>query len=901
MHKIYIQPRFTHKDRADGGIRRVVEAQEKYLPQFDFEIANDSSEADIIAVHGTEVSKVTSVPVIAHNHGLYWDRYEWDNWAHRANYGVRESLRCAVAHTCPSEWVSTALRRGMLIYPEVVYHGVDIDRFKVPDEHQGYVLWNKARIDPVSNPHDMNEVAKLLPRREFVSTFGKVAQNVEITGAVPYEQMQDLVMRAGVYLATTRETFGIGTIEAMACGVPVVGWDWGGQSEIIVQGETGYLVPPNDYQALAQAIEAAFNQRSRLSTNARRDVEQRWLWKDKIEQYANLYLRAIERWNKLDVKVSVIVTCYNLAQYLTDCLNSVLAQKFEDWECVIVDDCSEDATPKIAHEFIQRDKRFKYYRTRKNLKLVGARNFGVHRSNGRYIIFLDADDMLEEQALKTLSQVLDGDSTLHIAYGHLDMVNHEGQDRKRAGWPYPQYSWGGQMAHYNQLPYSSMMRRRVFENTGGYRIRQWRAEDAEFWCRATSFGFRAAKVTEASTLIYRNRGDSKSKGEPGDGNWTAWFPWGLAAQAGDLPLKQAVEGSRMPFEIIPWGAQDQPFREPFWRVKDYAYPLISVVIPVGQGHERVLIDALDSLVAQNFPYWEAIVVNDTGNHWDPGYGSPVWGAPYVRVFDTDGKIGAGSARNFGARHARGEVLCFLDADDFLLPGALDKMWNGYKQVGGGIIYTDWMKHTDGIQELEPHETDDFKCGDVLEKMRHAVTALVPIEAHEKVGGFDEGMKGWEDWDYYIKLQAIGLCSYRIPEPLFVYRFFAGARREASFAERTALLQYIHDKWSNYYEGKEVMPCGSCPGAGRVSPPPTVYASRNVATGAVEVKAADPDSTIMLEYQGPHHGPVTFRGKVTGTSYRFGLGEKNCRRFVYASDAEGLLRMSMRGKPVFVKV
>ena len=67
----------------------------------------------------------------------------------------------SVAHTAPSEWVSTAIRRGGLFYPEVVLHGVDTDEFKPSAEHGDYVVWAKARADFVSDPNDMINVAQL--------------------------------------------------------------------------------------------------------------------------------------------------------------------------------------------------------------------------------------------------------------------------------------------------------------------------------------------------------------------------------------------------------------------------------------------------------------------------------------------------------------------------------------------------------------------------------------------------------------------------------------------------------------------------------------------------------------------------------------------------------------------
>jgi hypothetical protein len=86
--------------------------------------------------------------------------------------------------------------------------------------------------------------------------------------------------------------------------------------------------------------------------------------------------------------------------------------------------------------------------------------------------------MLAPNALDTLSHALDDDSGIHIAYGHLDTFNDPNPERSRGGWPGEKFNWHGQIAHLNQLPYAAMMRREVLERSGGYRTRDWRAEDA---------------------------------------------------------------------------------------------------------------------------------------------------------------------------------------------------------------------------------------------------------------------------------------------------------------------------------------------------------------------------------------------------------------------------------------
>jgi len=103
--------------------------------------------------------------------------------------------------------------------------------------------------------------------------------------------------------------------------------------------------------------------------------------------------------------ISVIVPCYNQSRFLPDALDSVFRQTIKDWECIIIDDGSSDDTKRVAYEWIERDSRFRYY-YKENGGLSSARNYGLSNAMGRYIQFLDADDVILTNKLELQSQQL---------------------------------------------------------------------------------------------------------------------------------------------------------------------------------------------------------------------------------------------------------------------------------------------------------------------------------------------------------------------------------------------------------------------------------------------------------------------------------------------------------------
>ena len=99
--------------------------------------------------------------------------------------------------------------------------------------------------------------------------------------------------------------------------------------------------------------------------------------------------------------ISIVIPVYNVAPYLRECLDSVLAQTFTDWEAICVDDGSTDASGAILDEYAAKDRRFKAIH-QKNAGVSVARNVALDFARGEWLSFLDADDFLMSEALENL-------------------------------------------------------------------------------------------------------------------------------------------------------------------------------------------------------------------------------------------------------------------------------------------------------------------------------------------------------------------------------------------------------------------------------------------------------------------------------------------------------------------
>lgn len=105
--------------------------------------------------------------------------------------------------------------------------------------------------------------------------------------------------------------------------------------------------------------------------------------------------------------VSIIMPSYNTAKYIEKSINSILNQTYDNWELIIVDDCSTDDSDKIISNFLN-DKRIKYFKNSKNSGAAVSRNKALREAKGKWIAFLDSDDLwAEEKLYKQLKFMID--------------------------------------------------------------------------------------------------------------------------------------------------------------------------------------------------------------------------------------------------------------------------------------------------------------------------------------------------------------------------------------------------------------------------------------------------------------------------------------------------------------
>ncbi|MFE5947949.1 glycosyltransferase family 2 protein [Streptomyces sp. NPDC056480] len=196
-----------------------------------------------------------------------------------------------------------------------------------------------------------------------------------------------------------------------------------------------------------------------------------------------------------DPAVSVIIPCYNYARYLPAAVASVLAQTFTDWELIIVDDGSTDGSAAAAESLIKQHpaRRIRLLRQR-NSGVSAARNTGIRAARGRYILPLDADDMIAPAMLERTEAVLDASPGIAVVSTDLLVFTDDRLPPQRMSLPpFDRERMTQQLIMF----YCSLYRREVWQTVGGYDESMTAGEDWDFWVACVEHGFDARHIPEA--------------------------------------------------------------------------------------------------------------------------------------------------------------------------------------------------------------------------------------------------------------------------------------------------------------------------------------------------------------------------------------------------------------------
>jgi glycosyltransferase involved in cell wall biosynthesis len=194
--------------------------------------------------------------------------------------------------------------------------------------------------------------------------------------------------------------------------------------------------------------------------------------------------------------VSIIIPCYNQAKYILECLDSVKAQTYSNWECIVIDDGSTDDTKILVQNYCLTENRIKYF-FQQNSGVSTARNNAIKMSSGKYILPLDGDDKIGDCYIEKAVNLLENNEQLKVVYCKVDLFgNSSGK------WNLPNYSFE-LLLNRNVFFCTALFRKTDFEKTNGYDpLMKVGLEDWDFWISLLSNGGEVFQINE-TLFFYR--------------------------------------------------------------------------------------------------------------------------------------------------------------------------------------------------------------------------------------------------------------------------------------------------------------------------------------------------------------------------------------------------------------
>lgn len=202
-------------------------------------------------------------------------------------------------------------------------------------------------------------------------------------------------------------------------------------------------------------------------------------------------------------KISIILPVYNGERYLRDSIESVLNQTYKDFELIIVDDCSTDATASIAHEYVNVHPNIFYHKNEVNLKLPKALNKGFSLAKGEYWTWTSCDNIFLPNALTVMLSMLEKNPSVGFVYASMNVIDETSQI---VG--FVEAGSSNDLILRNVVGACFLYRASIAEEVGDYDPDKFLCEDYEYWLRIALVS--QLMPISKSLYLYRRHAESLS-------------------------------------------------------------------------------------------------------------------------------------------------------------------------------------------------------------------------------------------------------------------------------------------------------------------------------------------------------------------------------------------------------
>lgn len=203
-------------------------------------------------------------------------------------------------------------------------------------------------------------------------------------------------------------------------------------------------------------------------------------------------------------KVSIVLPIYNGQKYIRKSIESIIGQTFEDWELIVVNDCSTDNTEEIVKNYIKKDSRIKLVSNSVNQKLPNSLNIGFQYAKGNYLTWTSDDNIYLPNAIDKMVRYLDKNNNAYMVCAGMEYIDENDTPIGK----HVKYD-NTNMLLNNVLGACFMYRKKVMEIIGGYDASQFLVEDYDYWLRIL-FRFGSIHYIDECLYLYRKHNESLS-------------------------------------------------------------------------------------------------------------------------------------------------------------------------------------------------------------------------------------------------------------------------------------------------------------------------------------------------------------------------------------------------------
>ena len=471
--------------------------------------------------------------------------------------------------------------------------------------------------------------------------------------------------------------------------------------------------------------------------------------------------------------VSIITPTYNTQKrYLTEMIESVLAQTYTNWELCIADDAStQPETLKTLQYYEKRYKNIKVTYREKNGHISQASNSALSLATGEYVVFLDHDDTLSPNALYEMVKKLNENPKLKLIYSDEDKID---KNSKRYN-PHFKSGWNPDMFFsQNYICHLVFLKKDAVDAIGGFRTGYEGSQDYDLLLRSLHV-IKDDEIDRIEKILYHWRAIEGSTAYGSDEK-------AYAHEAGLKALQDYFSSQNVHVES---GILSNTYKVNYLKTETEPYPLVSILIPTRDGYD-ILHKCIESIIKKtSYPNYEILVLNnETTCKKTLTYFETIEKHENVTVLPYNKAFNYSEINNYGVFKSRGDIIALVNNDIEVVSGSwLDEMVSHAcrKEIGavGAKLYYDEgsVQHGGvvlGIGGVAGHAHKHFghNAHGYFSRLKivqnySAVTAaclVVRKELFYEVGGLDEENLSiaFNDVDFCLKLQEKGYRNLWTP-------------------------------------------------------------------------------------------------------------------------------------------